>query len=217
VELVDLEPGRVSWRIRAGAKDAMLASPLRELSGEDGARVVLAATMGVAPEARARGLATDGRVAVPVRGGADYGVLVADNEGRLGIARGDALPDGSHADMAELPLLLWDGQRAAAAGSSVLARSAIGTTPSGRVLIARAPSGGGSALADALDRAGCTRALLLDRGAHATGMLDRAGTDHPPRAQYDQTVLYAIATTLRPRGFRFDPTTMVAEGPKPKR
>jgi hypothetical protein len=41
--------------------------------------------------------------------------------------------------------------------------------------------------------------------------MDRAGTGASPRARYDESVLYAIGVPMRPRGFRFDPATAVAQ------
>jgi hypothetical protein len=87
-------------------------------------------------------------------------------------------------------------------------------TSGGRVILARGVVTGAGALGEALARAGCTRAVALDRGARATAFLDRAGTDSPPRGRYDETVLYAIAAPLPPRAFRFEPSTLVAQGAK---
>jgi hypothetical protein len=56
--------------------------------------------------------------------------------------------------------------------------------------------------------------VALDRGAHATAFLDRAGTASAPRGRYDETVLYAVAAPLQPHGFHFDPATLVAQTTK---
>ena len=50
--------------------------------------------------------------------------------------------------------------------------------------------------------------LSLDRGAEATAFVDRAGSASPPRGRYDETVLFAIAAPMKPRGFRFDASTL---------
>jgi hypothetical protein len=94
-------------------------------------------------------------------------------------------------------------------------RAALGITPDGRVLIARAVTSASTPLADALKSAGCTRAVALDRGLHAKATLHRAGTADPPRAFYDETTLYAMATPLKPRGFRFDAMAPVP-APQPR-
>jgi hypothetical protein len=204
VELYDIEPGRASWRIRAGSQDSPAANPLRELAGDDAKRVLFAAGAGIALERKPRGLATDGRLAVPVHGGAESGVLTVGSDGNLALVRAtDAVSPGAHDDLLELPIVLWDGKPEPIAGSSIELRSAIGVTPTGRVLIARGSFASASPLADALARAGCSRALSLDRGTRATAFLDRAGTPNPPRGRYDESVVYAIASPLRPRGFRF--------------
>lgn len=212
IDLLDVEPGRATWRIRAGRNDAAAAAPLREIAGDEAKHVLLAVGLGVAPDHRPLGLATDGRRAAAIRGGDSLGVLVVDGDGRLSISRADDPPSlGPHDDLAELPLALWEGRRFAPGGAALAARSVLGLTPSGRVLFARGVVAGVSSLVDALSAAGCTRALTLDRGLEATGFLDRTGTDRPPRGRYDESVVYAIGATLRPRGFRFDPAPLVAQ------
>jgi hypothetical protein len=217
VELVDVEPARATWRVRAGLKEAVLASPLREMAGDEANSVLLAAGMGVAPEQRSLGLATDGHLAVPVRGGDDAGVLLLGHDGRVAIERADAAPLlGAHDDLVELPLLLWDGRSIAAQAGQTLPRLAIGLSPSGRVVIARGSLSSAGPLAEGLARAGCTRALSLDRGLHATGFIDRSGTDSPPRGRYPESVLYAVGTPLRPRAFRFDAVSAAEPAVRPK-
>jgi len=209
VELVDVEPGRATWRLRAGAAESPAAAPLRELTGDDAHRVLLAVGAGVALEKHPRGLATDGRSAVPMQGGAGSGVLVVSGEGRLSIEHAADVPAvEAHGDQLELPVLLWDGTPVAAVPGLVEERSALGLGPSGRVIVARGSFPSGAPLAEALGRAGCTRVLALDRGSRATAFLDRAGGSSPPRGKYDEVVVYAIASPMRPRGFRFDATTV---------
>ncbi|HTB77736.1 MAG TPA: hypothetical protein VK762_31040 [Polyangiaceae bacterium] len=212
VQLLDVEPGRATWRVRAGTKDAPAAAPLRELGGDEARRVLLAVGAGVAHERRPLGLATDGRLVVPVRGGPDSGVLLVDGDGQLQMAKADAAPAlGPHDDLVELPLVLWDGKSTAlpAMAGPPSPRAALGQTPSGRWIVARGVLASAAPLARALARAGCVRAVLLDRGTHAAGFLDRAGTADPPRARYDESVLYALGSPLHPSGFRFDASTPV--------
>ena len=90
-------------------------------------------------------------------------------------------------------------------------------TPAGRVYVARATAGAGAeALGELLKRAGCTQAVLLDRGAGTHGSIFRAGTTTPPRSRYEETTLYAMGKPLLPRGFRFESTHPV-EPPAPKK
>jgi len=214
VELVDVEPGRATWRIRAGTDESPAATPLRELGGDEARRVLFAVGAGIAPEKHPRGIATDGRLAVPVHGGAEWGALLVGPDGKLSMLRADQVPTiDAHEDMLEVPVALWDGaaQPAISPPGPVQPRAAIGQTPSGRVLLARGSFASAAPLAEALARAGCTRVLSLDRGLNATAFLDRAGTASPPRGRYAESVLYAEAASLRPRAFRFDPSTLVAQ------
>jgi hypothetical protein len=203
-EVYDVEPGRATWTIRAGTGESPAASPLRELSGDEAGRVLFAVGAGIALEKKPRGIATEGRLAVPVHGDAESGALIVGSNGRLTMVRAIEAPSlGAHDDMLELPIILWNGKTEVTVRGAIEPRAAIGMAPSGRVLIARGSFPTTDPLAEALARAGCTRALLLDRGAHATAFFNRAGTADPPRGRYDESVVYAIAAPLRPRGFRF--------------
>jgi hypothetical protein len=217
VDLIDVEPGRATWRIRAGARDASAAAPLRELGSDEAKHVLLAAGMGAASDRHPLGLATDGRLASSLRGGADSGLIVITGEGRLVLDRADSAPAlGAHEDLAEVPIILWDGATVSAQTGAVAPRAAVGTTSSGRVFLARGTFASVAPLANALARAGCNRAVSLDRGLRASALLDRAGTDNPLRRHYDETILYAVGSALRPRGFRFEPSTSVVQAAKPK-
>ena len=167
--------------------------------------MVLAAGMGVALDRHPRGLATDGRLAIPVHGGAESGAIVVDAEGRMDLVRSsDVQRVGPHDEaMVELPILLWDGIAQPTPAGIPASRAAVGLTPTGRVIFARGVLPSAAPLSEALAGAGCTRALLLDRGSRATAFFDRTGTESPPRSRYDESVLYAVATPLRPRAFRF--------------
>jgi hypothetical protein len=213
VQLLDVEAGRAAWTVRAGAEESPAASPLRELAGDDARHVILALGAGVAPEKHPRGIATDGRLAVPLHGGDGWGAIAIGADGKLAIGRGGDVPalDPVHGQLLELPLLIWDGKVLPQSGDEPRLRSAIGVTPDGRVLVARGTVSSAAPLAETLARAGCTRAASLDRGALAAGLVDRAGTSSPPRARYDESVLYALARPLPARGFRFEPAAIVAQ------
>lgn len=216
VQLLDVEAGRAGWTVRAGTEESPAASPLRELAGDDARHVILALGAGIAPEKHPRAIATDGRLAVPLHGGDGWGAIAVGADGKLVIARGSQVPplDPAHGQLLEVPIVLWDGKPLPQPTGDARLRSAIGTTDDGRVLVARGTFTSAAPLADALARAGCTRAAALDRGALATGFLDRAGTSSPPRARYDESVLYALARPLPARGFRFEPATIVAQTAK---
>ncbi len=219
VELLDVEPGRASWRIRAGVHepDAKTgASPARELSDDDAHKVILALGLGVSHEKHPRGLATDGRLLLPMSASAT-GVLVAAADGTLTILRAPELgPIAGHSDAVELPLLIDQGAVLPLAheGHAPL-RAALGMTAGGRVLVARGAASFAS-LGETLKRAGCVLAVALDRGGAATPSLRRAGTSEPPRARYDETTLSAMAVPLKPRGFRFEPEAKVAQATAPR-
>ena len=201
VELLDVEASRARWAVRAGALESPAAAPLRELTGDDSKRVLFAVRAGVAPEKHPAGLATAGRLVVPVRGDAESGVLLVGGDGRLSILRSSDAPsvDPARGDLLELPLAAWDGKVRSVAAGSVEARAAIGMTPQGRVLVARGVFPSVAPLADALVRAGCTRALVLDRGTRASASIDRAGTASPARPLRRDRRLRHRQPAARPR------------------
>ncbi|MEA2753054.1 MAG: hypothetical protein QOI41_7197, partial [Myxococcales bacterium] len=224
VDVLEIEPSRASFRVRAGTgePDAKTgATRAHELADDDAHRVLFALTLGVSDAKRLRGLATDGRVALPMSGVEHSAALVASEDGQLTIASPRELASvPAHVDAVELPLLIDDGKVLAVSHGGSRARAALGLTAAGRVYVARimstASGAGVEMMAETLKRAGCTRAVLLDRGAGVHGSIFRAGTATPPRSRYEETTLYAMGKPLLPRGFRFESLHPV-EPPAPKK
>jgi hypothetical protein len=221
VEIFDVEPGRASFRIRAGTKeidhDSEAPAPKAsrgargtELSDDDAHRVLFAITAGMTDAKHPRGLAADGHVVLPLTNEHGMALLTVTEEGSLSIA--SAGPAPANGDAVELPLVIDDG---AVVTSMPRARQPVvlGTTAEGRVVVGRGASL--DAVAKELVKIGCGRAVLLDRGLGSHGTLFRAGTATPPRSHYDETTLYAMGKPLLPRGFRFEPAHPV-EPPKKK-
>jgi hypothetical protein len=222
-QILDIEPARASFRVRAGTKDGVASEaprrkkhsddddapkkkelpPGTELSADDAHRVLFALTLGVSKDGA--GLAADGQLIAKPRGDAQTAMLSVSEDGAIAIVptKDFALP--AKGDAVELPLAMDDGK---AVGD---AQVALGITPAGRVLVAR----GGDVVA-ALKLAGVTRAVSLNRGAGEHGKLFRAGTDTPPRSHYDDSTLYAMGKPLLPRGFKFEAEKPV-EPPTPKK
>jgi hypothetical protein len=215
IELLDVEPARASFRVRAGTKEPETNKIERahELSADDAHRVLFALTLGTAEAKHHRGLVTEGHVALPSSGAEHMANLVASEDGELTIASTkDPIP--AKADAVELPLLLADGKALAHHGR---AAAALGVTAAGRVYVAHAKAGAtADDLAAILKRVSCTQAVLLDRGAGSGGQIFRAGTPAPPRSRYDDTTLYAMGKALVPRGFRFEASRPVEPPAKKK-
>jgi hypothetical protein len=214
VELLDVEPARATWRLRAGTDepDAKTGStPLHELEGDEAHRVLFSIGMGASSDKRPAGLATDGKMVLAMggfaRGVGESAALVVHADGTLAIAKGDEASSaiGPHVDAAELPLLVDKGAVVASASSGMAPRAALGVTGEGRVIVARATVANDGPLAEALKQAGCVRAVALWRGPHSDVTLRRAGTPTPPHAKDAATTLFAIASPLKPRAFRFEP------------
>jgi hypothetical protein len=145
---------------------------------------------------------------------ASTGVLLVAEDGALSIvASKDYSGVPPRGDAVELPLL-FDETDSSSITRHGRAPVALGITAAGRVFVAR--GGAASEIAAVLKRAGCARAVLVDRGAGNHGALFRAGTPTPPRSRYEDSTLYAIGKPLLPRGFRFEPSSPV-EPPAPKK
>ena len=218
IEVLEIEPARASFRVRAGTKEPDAksgAARASELADDDAHRVLFALTLGTSDAKRLRGLATDGRIALPMSQAEQSGALVANEEGQISIVSPRTLSSvPAKSDAVELPLLLDEGK---AVGSLARARAALGLTPAGRVYVARtANESSAEALAGVLKHAGCTQAVVLDRGEGTAGALFRAGTATPPRSRYEDSTLYAMGKPLLPRGFRFESMHPV-EPPAPKK
>ena len=229
-QLLDIEPARASFRVRAGTKegasggdstprrrkhsedDAPVAKsappPGTQLAEDDAHRVLFALSLGVSKDGA--GLVADGQTVTKMRSSSDdkSAVLSVAEDGALAIVAPKDFTVTGKADAVELPLVLDDGKAVGGGGAQV----ALGITPAGRILVAR-----GGDVATALKLAGCTKAVSLDRGAGDHGKIYRAGTDTPPRSHYDDSTLFAMGKPLLPRGFRFEPEKPVeAEKPKKK-
>ena len=201
VDVLEIEPARASFRIRAGSKEP--GARASELAEDDAHRVLFALTLGTSDAKRLKGLATDGRIALPMSNTEQWAALVANEEGQISIAPPRGLASvPARTDAVELPLLLEDGK---VVGSRSRARAALGLTPAGRVYVAHTSAESeASSLAEVLKHAGCTQAVVLDRGEGSAGQLSRAGTTTPPRSRYEDSTLYALGKPLLPRGFRFE-------------
>jgi hypothetical protein len=222
VDLVEIDPERVTWRIRAGTKEPDSktgAVPLHELSGDEAHRVLLSIGMGASGEKHARGLATDGKMILPLAAGTrgGEGAVVVRADGSLSVVRVEEVGAiAAHVDVAEVPLLLDRGAVSLGPAGDVVERAALGARPDGHLVLAHATAASDAPLAQALQAAGCKLAVSLDRGPRAESPYRRVGTSSPPRATDDATTLYAIAAPMKPRAFRFDAGDASAAVTKPR-
>jgi hypothetical protein len=222
VELVEVEANRATWRLRAGTKepDAKTgAVPLHELTGDEAHRALFSIGLGVSGEKHPQGLATDGKMVLPIsgqsRGAGRTAVLLVQAEGSIAIARSEDIGNiGAHVDLAEVPFLLDGGVVSIGVAGATEPRAALGIRPDGRVIVAKGTFDSDAALGEALSLAGCSRAVALSRGPRAEVPFRRAGTAAPPRATDDATTLFAIAGPMKPRAFRFEPANVEAKAGK---
>ena len=207
VDVVSFEPGRIDWRVRAGAKEPNMegGAPKRlELSGDDKHKVVAAINLGHTTEATRYGLAFNGKASLDLRSA--YATLVTSTKLPIRIEPPGRQPQLSKGEEAvQLPLLAEAGKLTEYGMSQgpLRRRGALCVNDRGRVLIAQARHDSSDSIASALLKAGCSRVVELDRGSQHPAFVHRAGSPTPPLAGYETTVLYALGRAMVPHAFRW--------------
>jgi hypothetical protein len=213
VTLTSLDADRARYRVVAGTgePDAKTGSqPAYELDDEAKKRVVMSLTLGFASERRPRGLVVAGKRALPI-GESDDAVLLVDKDGALSIVSPeDAAIASPGIDASALPAILKSGSVSSHADlpfshKGAPMHAALGITSDGRVIVARGEVSSAKPLAQALKAAGCSNAVLLDRGDEAHATVRRAGTANPPVARDRETTLFVLGVSMKPRSFHFTP------------
>jgi hypothetical protein len=193
VEIDAIAAARFSWEIRPGKREVLGETALGPLSNADRARTLVAIGLGIANRRdNQRGLTLDGVQTLPIR--PHLGVLAASPDGVLSISRSvEALaPRG---DASELTLLVEAGELRSEARKLGLPRrrAAACMDEGGTFLVAHAEVDNFEPIATVLRDLGCRRVVELNRGRQARSFIHRAGTDRPPEAAYDESVLYGLA------------------------
>jgi hypothetical protein len=202
VHVTTFAPGRVSFRLRAGAREpatkAVVALPNAIPEGEK-ASLVAAISLGVGKKRGARGLVVDGAVGLPFRS-EDTGALVVEG-GRARVLRAAEFTLSKGVDATELPLAAEDGKLRAEARDvgSMRARAVACALEDGTFAVAATTFDSDEAATNTLLDLGCTRVVALDRGIHHAAFMHRAGTETPPETRYDASALYAVEVPLTGR------------------
>jgi hypothetical protein len=197
VQLVAFDPGRLSWRLRAGRREPTVAGqrPAKyELAPDEHGRALIALNLGHATVGTDYGMAFHGSSSLPLRG--DRATLVVPEQGVLRVIAPGAPLELQASDAAvQLPPLIEQGviTRRASSRGSRLVRAGLCVTSNGRVLLALANNDSSDVLALALQKQGCTDAVELDRGSHHGAFLHRSGTSEVPLATYQTSVLFGLA------------------------
>ena len=201
VIVTTFEPGRLRFRVRAGADEKVAPEVPREIVGDDAKRVIAAIGLGVGEPKNKLGMTIDHKPGAPVQGG--FATLWTNDEGAIAIAApGEAVPEGA-VDFVQGPALILDGKVVDdAPRNATFVHVGIGITKTGRIVVARGTLSSDEPIAKALLGMGCLRAIAA-RG-EVDGFVARAGTPTAPMTSYAQTTLYALAQPMGPRAFRFD-------------
>jgi hypothetical protein len=202
VHLTSFAPGRLSFRMRPGAREpatkAVAALPT-SLPPQEHARALAVIGLAAGRKRGARGLVIDGAAAIPVKT-EDAGALAIE-AGRVRILRASDVSHGFAGDATELPLTADDGKirPEARAVGTMRARAAACALEDGTFIVASTTFDSDEATTTALLDLGCARVVALDRGTHQSALLDRAGSTNAPETHYEVTVLFALEVPLAGR------------------
>jgi hypothetical protein len=203
VDVLAVAEGRVEWRLLKGTKEPGRQDKDAEtLDDVEGGRAVLSLGLGVTTSKLRFALATSrgqpglaARPAVPsgvgsLRLGGPDGLVVDASETRA----------EAPSALADVKLLFKNEQTFTPAEAQASICFEVKTK---RYFVLRGSARAMTAVARSL---GCTAAAALDRGAHASSRIARAGAGEGIRARYDDSSLVALALPLKPRAFRFEAT-----------
>ncbi len=210
VVLTSIDADRAHYRVVAGTgePDAKTGSqPSYELDEADKKRVVMSVELGIASEHHPRGLVVNGKRVLPIGDSDEEAVLLARKDGVLQIVpTEDASLQAPNIDATSLPLILHAGAITSHAELTLSRKSspdhiALGITPDARIILARATVPSAKPLAEALKSAGCTTAVLLDRGEESAAIIHRTGTTNPPVSHSRSTTLFILGESMKPRAY----------------
>jgi hypothetical protein len=201
VKLVSFERGHIDFRLRAGPREiGARGEPWAgAFEQADAARALATLELGHATAANRYGLVLGTSVPLPVRP-AFATLVIGDATAPRILLPGESVTLAPGEQAVQLPLLADDRdvtQRARERGAARV-RAALGVADGGRLVAAFATHDSSDPLAVALRSAGCRRVVELDRGSHHPAFLHRAGTQTPPRADYESTTLWALSREMRP-------------------
>jgi hypothetical protein len=207
VHLTTFAPGRVAFRLRAGAREPQtkaVATLPGALPDAEQPRLVAAVGLGSGRRRGARGLVIGGAVGLPFHG-EDAGALVFDH-GRPRVMRAKDVTPSAEIDATELPLTADEGKLRAEARDvgSMRTRAAACTLDDGTLALAATTFDSDEAATAALLELGCARVVALDRGSHQAAFVHRAGTETPPQPRYEGTALFAVEVPLSGRSRRIE-------------
>lgn len=209
VTVLAFEKGRFDWIIRAGSGEPPAVGMRPKKTGlEPGElqRATAAVNLGHTTDATRYGLAFEGDPSLALR--RSYATLVL-REGRSPriVAPGKRPELEEDEDAVQLPMLADDGDLLPTARDhgAMRRRGALCVTPQGRTLVAFAHHDSDHPVVKTLVEAGCVRVVGLDRGSKHPAFAHLPGTQNPPRAGYETTVLYALGRPMIPGAFRWHP------------
>lgn len=154
------------------------------------------------PGARS-GLADGTKVVVDLK--RNLASLVIENGTLRLLPPSEVLSAQASTQIIQLPILARDGQLAREANElgGTRLRAGLCIDSNGNLLVARMTHDSSAPLAQALLDLGCSLVVEMDRGSHASPLLQRGETDRPPTAGHQQTMLYGRPMIMKPLTYSF--------------
>jgi hypothetical protein len=201
IELDRVDTSRLRFHLLPGKSEPALGSSAESTDAETAA--LIAWGLGYRTHGTRAGLVLGGSTIIPLHG--SYASLIV-RDGRLQIEPPGTPPSpGSDIQIAQLPVLVREGRLLPAAhelGDS-RRRSVLGIDNKGSLFVARMTHDTSAPLAQILVDLGCSLVVEMDRGSRSPPLVERAGTDAPPRLDPEQTTLYGSPAPLMPHSHLF--------------
>lgn len=200
--------GRLSYSLGIGSGEGGAAGTASD-EAEKKMRPLIAWGMGHATRGSRPGLSIGTRPIVPLK--RNYASLILEG-GQLSLRPPDEPQvEEPGRDVVQLPVLARDTKLVPEAQElgGRRQRAALCMDGEGNLLVARMEHDTPAPLARLLVDMGCDLVVELDRGSHPPALVERSGTQSPPGANYEQTLLYGSDSPMTPRTF----LTKVAPAP----
>jgi hypothetical protein len=203
VQLLRFSADRLRWQLVPGSAEPLRPNSTRlPFTEADAARALVAFGVGHSTPAARHGLAFGSHQAVPLDPALATLVLPHEGAARLE-APGTPLRPMPGQTLVQLPLLSQDGELTARGRQpgALRQRGALCVDGEGNLLLARVHHDSSGPLAQALLKLDCGLVVEMDRGSQHPVFVERAGSDRPPRAGHETTVLYGMDRPGAPRAY----------------
>jgi hypothetical protein len=200
IEIDRVAGGRLTFALASGTaeRNRPAVPPAPDLKG-----ALIAWGLGHRTRGHRTGLTIEADVVVPLD--RSYASLILDGGKPKLVPPSEPQTERAGLEIVQLPVLARDGALTPHARElgGKRARAALCFDEAGNMYVARMTHDTPAPLGQTLLELGCELVVELDRGSHPPPLVERAGTESPPHAGYEQTMLYGIEAPMEPQTHRF--------------